>query len=76
MWLVAAVGYSTGLEWKLGGIVDIVKLPVNARDQYWWQLRIGKEEELLSTVDSPLKAQILGEHTQDDQTQGTCRMKS
>lgn len=32
MWLVVVVGYSIGLEWKLGGIVDIVKFFVNVRD--------------------------------------------
>lgn len=62
----ATLAYSTALEWKLDGMVDILRLPVNVRDQYWWQLRIEKGEELVSAVHSPLKAQILGEYTLDD----------
>lgn len=66
MWLVAPLAYSMVLEWKLDGVVDILKLLVNVRDQYWYQVRIGKGEELLSTLHSSLKTQILGGYTRDD----------
>lgn len=32
MWLVAPLAYSMVLEWKLDGVVDILKLLVNVRD--------------------------------------------
>lgn len=56
-----SVQHSSRVE--TGDRMETLKFPVNVRDQYWWQVRLGKGE--LSTVHSPFKTQILGEYSQD-----------